>query len=624
MSIVRGILVIFLIVVMGDVESKCDSFADCASAGSFNDMYKCAAEYWKNCRHTDEHTQLSNEYDITINSDWDYLHELGHDGWTVKLAKYLRLECKDKKNPVDVAKCYQEQLNINSCYVAWTGGFNKGKTFILNKVCNATYPTGYEKSGETKGFNFVLKKDEMDEVDDDEDDDEDDDDDEEDEDDEDEEDGEEVDKTKNKKHQLEIVHIDTPGATRAVKPKYLQHRTMTDRFVYDVLPDLADIVVVVVDILTSHEQVLILDDLMDKIVSFSSKEKPKYLFIVHNFKSLTTKKAVKEYIKSDIMNAFRTTSTPDKVKKKCKGHKKKQIAYYTSLYKKKYQIYHFVFAADHTEAGDYYNPIATEWLRRLTNDIPCLKKEVNVLQHFMKKLEPLLRDYFYSAKITQEMLIDPPYDPYARLRRAVNWASGGYFYEDTQTSLPIQVKFNETKDPFKLEFQAVNIKNIDHEEDGVIRLAEERDLELCPSYKFGDAPQCKPTINCNVWEKPTVWGLQCTLADVNYSKSIDNFEEELKSKIFVLRAEDSCELIIYGTILPQWREYVDKHQNGSAMDNFKFLQSDAMTHGFVQKRYTMENRVCFRYNDHSKIEYKNGVLTVIVELKNKDGPKKEL
>ena len=606
MSIMCDFFIILLVVViMETVNSTCDSstaskFAECAVnqalAGSYTNTIKCAYELYKNCRE-DKHIDLPNEYDITINSDWQYLRELGHNGWTVKLARYLRTECNNLEDPTDVAQCFFEQLNINSCYVAWTGGFNKGKTTILNKVCGTDYPTGYEYQGETKGFNFILQRLEQD------DDDQDDDDD-----DYEEEEGDD---------ELEVVHIDTPGATRSVQPKDLQDRAMTDKFVYDVLPDLADIVVVVVDILTSHEQVLILDDLMEKIVSFSSVERPKYLFIVHNFKTLTTKEAVKQYIQTDIMEAFHTTEKPRKVKKKCKGYKNRQVAYYTSLYKEKYQITHFVFAADHTEAGDYYNPIATEWLRRRTNDMPCLKKEVNVLQHFIEKLEPLLRDYFYSDKITQEMLIDPPFDPAVRLRRAARWATGGYFYGDTQLPQEIQVKLDTTNDPYKLTFEPVNIVGRD-DVDGIIRLKEERDLVLCPTHKIGGTPECKPNINCNVWKKPTIWALQCKLADADFSESTSNFEQDLQKKIFVLRPEGGCELIIYGTILPPWKEYIDSYDNGTVVDNFDFLHSDSMTHGFVQKRYTMDILVCTRYREFHKINFKNGVMTVTVELNSKE------
>eukprot|EP01084_Bolivina_argentea_P018286 34039_1 len=384
---------------------------------------------------------------------------------------------------------------------------------------------------------------------------------------------------------------------------------MTDTFVFDVLPDLVDIIVIVVDILTSDEQVFIFDNVMEKIISFSTADHPKYLFVVHNFKTLTTKKAVKQYIESDIIKAFNFTERPRKWRRECKGYEGRHVVYYTSKYKGK-QITHFVFAAEGTEAGSYYNPIATEWLSRRTNDMQCMTKKVNVLNHFIQKLELSLRDYFYHDAITHATIINNPFNPIVTLRRGVRWVSGGWLYGDTQLPESYRVALDPSSDPFKLKFEAlIGDENID----GNIALKDSRDLEYCPTNKISDTPQCKPKIYCNVWRNVFEWGLQCMLADGDFSESIENFNQDIATKLFVLMDANTCELIIYGTILPSWREHVDEEN----IDSFQLLYTDGTTHGFVERRFVMETVICTRYQNNNDINFKNGVLTVTVKLTDK-------
>eukprot|EP01083_Nonionella_stella_P177375 623233_1 len=598
-------LVVVIITLIQSSNSECtfndagSKFAECAfkhaSQGNWLGTSACAVSLYNECQTlAKQGDKLQSKYDITINGNWDYLRQLGGNGWSVQLSEWLRSQCNGIDDASERAECFFEALKIDGCYVAWTGGFNKGKTTTLNRVCGTNFASGFHKDGETKGFNIILrrsKKDENEDQDDDEDDDD--------------------------EEHSDIVHIDTPGATRCVAPQDLQDRFMTDQFVYDVLPDLADVVVLVVDILTSDEQVLI-DKLMDNIISFSTAQRPKKLYIVHNFKTLTTKSDIKQYIETDIIDAFTTTSKPRRVKQKCDGHKKKQVAYYTSEYKNDYQITHFVFAADHTEAGGYYNPIATQWLSARTNDMECVRREINVLQHFINKLEPLLRDYFYSD--TPEIIMPPP-DLFAPLRRAAKWIGDtrgrvrGWFFDDataaTQYLQEYQLKLNVSDDPFKLVFKPVmGIEG----DDGVIILDKQRELIYCPADNVGDTPQCVPAIPCVSWRKPTMWGLQCKLADAEFIDTVSDFKKEVTKNIFVLRPESGCELIIYGTILTPWRDYV----NEKGVNTFELSPIDGVMHGFVQKRFTLDTLICIRYNEHHKISYKNGILTVTVKLSDKD------
>eukprot|EP01084_Bolivina_argentea_P107729 192594_1 len=221
-------LFVVIITLIQSSNSECtfndagSKFAECAfkhaSQGNWLGTSACAVSLYNECQTlAKQGDKLQSKYDITINGNWDYLRQLGGNGWSVQLSEWLRSQCNGIDDASERAECFFEALKIDGCYVAWTGGFNKGKTTTLNRVCTTNFPTGYEKSGETKGFNIILRRSQKDENEDDDDDDE------------------------EAEEHSDIIHIDTPGATRCVAPQDLQDRFMTDRFVYDVLPDLADV-----------------------------------------------------------------------------------------------------------------------------------------------------------------------------------------------------------------------------------------------------------------------------------------------------------------------------------------------------------------------------------------------
>eukprot|EP01084_Bolivina_argentea_P040527 74893_1 len=232
------------------------ALTDCTSKAAKNadweSVSKCAYDYTEKCQHVVEstmHPYLTDEYDITINPTWSFLRKLGTEGWPIKLSATLKsqtpeciniVNCKDDeqcllKLPAEQRlACVSAAVDIKGCFVPWIGGFNVGKTFLLNEITGRRFNSSFGVSGETKGVNFILPK---------------------------------------KKTPMKLIHVDNPGALRSVDPDDLKDRYMTDRFIEDLMPDIADRMVLVVDILTSDEQVLI-DRLMHRIAAFSTAKRP--------------------------------------------------------------------------------------------------------------------------------------------------------------------------------------------------------------------------------------------------------------------------------------------------------------------------------------------------------------
>ena len=294
--------------------------------------------------------QPFDDYDITINQNWDYLTKLkSKDGWSVNFGGD-KLEQADKcKTP----ECLDKLLTIEGCYVSFMGGFNAGKTTILNELTEKNFPAAFDASGETSGINFVLYKSQL------------------------------AAKT--------IIFADTPGQLRSVKPEELQDRAMTDEFARDLLMDISDTVILVVNILTSQQQVEI-NKFFKKLTQLSTASNPKHLKIIHNFQQLTSIKSVVEHIKTDVIDAFGGTSPNWDPAKTI--HENIKNAKFFEHKVGGFEASHYIYARKNSEAGEHWNDQTTNLLKKGFDAGVCKKQKLNVIKHVMNHLTINLRDYF--------------------------------------------------------------------------------------------------------------------------------------------------------------------------------------------------------------------------------------
>lgn len=91
-------------------------------------------------------------YDIVI--DIDNLIDL-EEGWKIYFAQRLltRIEGAAVVNkPLDPETVNNLSLSTTKVVVSVLGLFNKGKTFLLNKICNENFDSGYKVT--TRGLSF--------------------------------------------------------------------------------------------------------------------------------------------------------------------------------------------------------------------------------------------------------------------------------------------------------------------------------------------------------------------------------------------------------------------------------------------------------------------------------------
>eukprot|EP01084_Bolivina_argentea_P052773 96909_1 len=581
--------------------SNWDGIISCAY--DYKDACKHASEtpspFWSNVFSSSESpepkAEIIDEYDITINGNWSFLRKIGTDGWSVKLSKALKnktsacspiVKCENDDKCLNIEDistdirswCVGNATEVNGCFVPWIGGFNVGKTFLLNKLTGRRFNSSFGVNGETRGINFILPKD------------------------------------------TKLIHMDNPGVLRSVDPNDLKDRYMTDRFIEQMMPDIGDRIVLVVDILTSDEQVLI-SRLMDRVAAFSTRERQKQLYVLHNFKKLFTNKVVDFHIDTDIVKAF--NAQPDD------GH---NPTYWTHVSKGGFLVVHLVFAAEKSEAGLKWNDRSLEKLKQWLK-FHCTPLRLNVLGHFIEKLSPLLRDYF-PANSTQDRLGKyymskaSYWDAVFIRNKVLNWVDSIYQSiwqikdQNKNEAKIIDVGLDSGPNPFELRLNTSKGDEIAYF-DAKIVLNTSRELEYCnfTNTKIADTPQCHPEPHCVLLVSKETLKIQCILGvsenEFTWNYNADDVASKFTAKI--VEGSDPPELRIFGTILPPWKQYVNKDEDGEKLE---LQYSDRKLFGWFSKSFQIPYNA--EYNiERNKTTLKKGIFTIEIPL-NDANVKQEL
>ena len=130
-----------------------------------------------------------------------------------------------------------------------------------------------------------------------------------------------------------------------------REKLITELFLQNYIMTNSDILILVVDILTYSEQKLI-----NRVKSDMIKGKiDKPLYIIHNLKTLITRKQVDDYIENTLLKCA-TFELEEKMHINTKTNDIKG-RYYTE---KKQKVFHLIFANDLSEAGSYYNQLTLD------------------------------------------------------------------------------------------------------------------------------------------------------------------------------------------------------------------------------------------------------------------------
>ena len=184
-----------------------------------------------------------------------------------------------------------------------------------------------------------------------------------------------------------MVVLDTQGFQRAATEKFILDRSITDEFIQTMVVDRSDIVIYVVTTLRIADQLKISS--LQKEKASKHAENKKRLFILHNFMHLFSINDVKEYIKTDIIDAFSGTEIQN-----MDGE-----SWYQSKMISKFPVVHFVMANVFSEAGEYYNTKTIGLIKKFITTYPTTSRKINMTE-VMNHLHKVPPSYFYPAGLT--------------------------------------------------------------------------------------------------------------------------------------------------------------------------------------------------------------------------------
>ena len=276
----------------------------------------------------DDNINFEEFYDVIIN-----IKSIKHvnKGWDIKMSEAGKLR-------------FEEYKNLDALIIGIIGNSNKGKSFLLSKISKINLPNG--TNIRTEGLSIKYP---------------------------------ELKKYKNRK----IILLDSEGleapflfeeyekrnemSDLMLKEK-AREKLITEFFLQNFIMNNSDILITVVGLLTFQEQ-----KFLNKIKGEISKLKSeKSLFVIHNLMTYTTKEQVKKYINNTLMNSatfelIKTTLITTKI-----SSGEEQVEYF---YEKnsKIRIIHLIFANEGSEAGNFYNQFALDFIENSYQQITNIK-----------------------------------------------------------------------------------------------------------------------------------------------------------------------------------------------------------------------------------------------------------
>ena len=305
-----------------------------------NEKLEKVTEAFKGTYH-DYRFKLENFYDIIVDID-----SLRHmiKGWKVKFTEI------GKKN-------YDIMKDKEVLIVGVVGNRNRGKSFVLSKLSNVDLPVG--ASFKTEGISIKYPK---------------------------------MEEGKEAKYILmDSVGFDNalletdeftndPNIPRKDALKMLKliesDKTLTEYFIQNFIIQKSDILIVVIGILNYPEQKL-LDRIKTENKHKFKNRTPPPLFVIHNLQTFSLKKQVEDYIKETLTKSATFKLAMTKFVSIKENPDQNNIYFIEEFYNeedKEDKVFHLILAMHGTEAGDYYNNIAYEFLGEQFNAFPCHHK----------------------------------------------------------------------------------------------------------------------------------------------------------------------------------------------------------------------------------------------------------
>ena len=294
-------------------------------------------------------------YDIIININ-SIIHI--NNGWKIEMTE------RGKKK-------YNDYKDENLIKIGIVGNINKGKSFILSKISKIKLPTGTSIS--TKGLSIKYPD------------------------------------LEGGFENRKFILLDSAGFETPVlseendnqdcevkdnrEEEIMKFRMkardilVTESFLQSFIISTSDLLLVVIDKLSFSEQ-----KLLNKIKrEIKTGKETKKIFIIHNLKSYRTKEQVEKYIK-EILKKSATFSLIEGGNITADTNKVKTGLFFTEANQKDLSVFHLLFAADQSEAGDYYNQYTIDFIEGQYNN-DWKKRKFDVIEEVKSKFSEYSKRY---------------------------------------------------------------------------------------------------------------------------------------------------------------------------------------------------------------------------------------
>ena len=307
-----------------------------------NEVLETIQEVFKGTYHEDR-KNLEKFYDIIV--DIDSLRHM-FKGWKVKFTE-------QGKHNYDIMK--EQKVLV----VGVVGNRNRGKSFVLSKLSKVNLPDGTSIKTEGISIKYPQMKDDK---------------------------------------PAKYILMDSAGFENALLETdeftndplikredalrrlelIASDKTLTEYFIQNFIIQKSNILIVVIGILNYPEQKL-LNRIKTENKNKNKNQIPPPLFVVHNLQTFSLKKQVEDYIKETLLKSatFKLTAQSSVSRTNEENQNKNNIYFieeFNNEEDKGTVIYHLILAMHGTEAGNYYNDYAYEFLSKQFDSFPLRNK----------------------------------------------------------------------------------------------------------------------------------------------------------------------------------------------------------------------------------------------------------